>query len=130
MSKVSPVKKLINTVSISFAAIVLACPSMVAKTYDTGTETGAEFVPAKPIASPCPCIPSDMKEECMHSCCTARFQIAQDGKAKVKLLSGSGSDEIDDITLQTLSKWKFKPAMLDGKPVPSTRRIKVEFQVD
>lgn len=111
-------------------AAVLVSTGAVAKTYDTGTESGAEFVPAKAVDCPCPDIPSDLKEETMKCCCVARFAIDQEGKCKVRLVSSSGSDEIDDITLRTLRKWKFKPAMLDGKPVSSTRRIKVEFEVD
>jgi protein TonB len=114
---------------IGFLAATLASP-VVAKTYDAGTEAAAQFVQAQPINSPQPEIPHDLQEDCFKSCCIARFLIKPDGAAKVKLISGSGSDEIDDITLQTLRQWKFKPAMLDGKPVESTRRIKVEFQVD
>lgn len=107
----------------------LAMP-VVAKTYDVGTEASAQFIQAQVVNSPQPNIPPDLKEDCFKSCCIARFMINAQGDAKVKLISGSGSDEIDDITLQTLRKWKFKPAMLDGKPVASTRRITVEFQVD
>ena len=113
------------------AAVALGCAAPgVAKTYDAGTEDSAEYIAAQALSSPEPVVPEAMKEECFKSCCLARFLIAQDGSTKVKLLSSSGSDEIDDITLQTLQRWKFKPAMLDGKPVSSTRRIKVEFQVD
>jgi protein TonB len=114
---------------IAFLAATVSSPS-VAKTFDAGTEAEAQFVQAQPMATPEPEIPHDLKEDCFKSCCIARFMINADGQAKVKLISGSGSDEIDDITLRTLRQWKFKPAMLDGKPVESTRRIKVEFQVD
>jgi protein TonB len=104
--------------------------SVDAKTYDVGADTSAEFVEAKATFTPQPNIPSTHHEQCFKSCCIARFFIAADGKTKVKLLSSSGSNEIDDITLVTLRRWKFKPAMLDGKPVESTRRIKVEFEVN
>ena len=115
----------------SAAGLALAAVGgATAKTYDAGTEAGAEFVQAQVVESPQPVIPPALHENCFKSCCLARFMIAADGKSKVKLLSSSGSDEIDDITLETLRKWKFKPAMLDGKPVASTRRIKVEFEVD
>ncbi len=101
-----------------------------AKSYDVGTEESAEYVEAKPVFNPQPDIPSTHSEQCFKSCCIARFFIGADGKTKVKLVSTSGSLEIDDITLITLRRWKFKPAMLDGKPVESTRRIKVEFEVN
>ena len=127
---VCKVRRSVPTLCIGALAALLVATSGLAKTYETGTDDGAEFVPAKGVECPCPEIPSELKEESMKCCCVARFNIDQEGKCKVKLVSSSGSDEIDDITLRTLRKWKFKPAMLDGKPVPSTRRIKVEFQVD
>ena len=111
-------------------ALLLASPQGVAaKTYEVGTESEAKFVEAKPTFNPQPEIPSAAREECMRASCVARFWIDEEGKTKVKLLTHSGSNEIDDITLSTLRRWKFKPAMLDGKPVESTRRIKVEFEV-
>lgn len=109
---------------------LMASPAAAAKTYEVGTEASADFVEAKSTFSPPPEIPSEHTEHCFKSYCVARFFIAQDGKTTVKLLTKSGSNEIDDITIGTLRRWKFKPAMLDGKPVESTRRIKVEFEVN
>jgi len=34
------------------------------------------------------------------------------------------------MALSTLRRWKFKPATLDGKSVDSSRKIKVEFEVE
>lgn len=103
---------------------------LAAKTYDLGVAESSQMKDAQVVANPAPVIPAEMHEECFKSCCIARFQIDKDGKTKVKLLSSSGSTEIDDITLSTLKQWKFRPATLDGKPIPSTRRIKVEFEID
>jgi TonB family protein len=101
-----------------------------AKTFETGAEALTEFKPAEIVSNPHPHIPAHLHDECYNSCCLARFTIASDGKAKVRLLTSSGSDEIDDITLSTLRLWKFRPAMLDGKPVGSTRRLRVEFEIN
>jgi protein TonB len=110
---------------------LLASPQCaVAKTYEVGTEASSNFVEAKPTFNPAPAIPTESSEQCFKSYCVARFLISNEGKTTVKLLTKSGSNEIDDITVATLRRWKFKPAMLDGKPVDSTRRIKVEFEVN
>ena len=85
---------------------------------------------AEVLNSPQPMIPAELHEQCFKSCCIARFIINPDGKTAVKLLTSSGSDEIDEITLSTLKRWKFRPAMLNGKPVQSTRRVKVEFEIE
>jgi TonB family protein len=112
------------------AALVVLTGAVKAKTYEVGADASADFVEAKPIYSPQPVIPPEKHENCFKSCCLVRFFISKEGKHRVKLIAGSGSNEIDDITLATLRRWKFKPAMLDGKPVDSTRRIKVEFEVN
>lgn len=100
------------------------------KTFSAGTASKATFVDAKLLDNPLPKIPPHLHEECCKLCCTARFKIDHKGHHRVKLLTSSGNAEIDEITLATLRTWKFKPAMLDGKPVPTTRRLRVEFEVE
>jgi TonB family protein len=100
------------------------------KTFSAGTASTATYLDAKPIVNPMPKIPAHLHEECFTSCCVARFKIDAKGVHQVKLITSSGNADIDEITLSTLRRWKFKPAMLDGKPVPTTRRLRVEFEVD
>ena len=95
-----------------------------------GTTESSTYNDAMGVDCPEPEIPSDLKEDCMKSSCVARFEIKADGKSTVKIVSSSGSEQVDDVALQTLRKWKFKPATLDGKPIASSRRIRVEFEID
>jgi TonB family protein len=122
--------KLSRLAAIALLVGALFVASAEAKSYDVGTEELNEFKQAEIISSPQPAIPSQVQEEGCSASCVARFSIEPNGKVQVKLLTSSGSDEIDDITLNTLRRWKFKPAMLDGKPVASTRRVKVEFEIN
>jgi protein TonB len=101
-----------------------------AQTFQLGIAESSKFMDAEVLACPQPLIPAELHEQCFKSCCIARFIINPDGKAAVKLVTSSGSNEIDEITLSTLKRWKFRPAMLNGKPVQSTRRVKVEFEVE
>ncbi len=100
-----------------------------ATTVSLGTEYSSNYKVAQPIYSPEPEITAEMKEQCFKSACTAKFIIKADGKISVSLLSSCGSQEVDDIALATLRRWKFRPAMLDGQPVDSTRKIRIEFEV-
>jgi protein TonB len=95
-----------------------------------GTSEASHYEDALAVECPRPEIPSALQEQCYKSCCIARFLIKPDGKSQVQLLSSSGSEEVDDIALSTLRRWKFKPALLDGAPVQSTRKIKVEFEIE
>ena len=122
---------LLALLSVAVAApIVSISVPVVAKSFDIGAEELNEFKPAEIIANPQPVIPARLHDESFSASCLARFNISAQGKAKVCLLTSSGSDEIDEITLSTLRLWKFRPAMLDGKPVASSRRIKIEFEIN
>jgi len=101
-----------------------------ATTFNLGTESASKVTSPEPIFNPEPKIPAQLHENCFKSCCIAKFLVSANGKTDVKLLSSSGSSEIDEITLQTLRTWKFKPATLDGEPIEGVRKIQVEFQVD
>lgn len=101
-----------------------------AKEYSIGIREEAKLVPAKVIESPAPQIPSHKQEESFRTSCEARFLIDPTGKTSVSLLTPSGSEEIDEIALATLKKWKFSPATLENKPVPSSRRIRIEFEIE
>lgn len=90
----------------------------------------SHYEDAVAVVAPRPEIPAELHEQCFKSCCIARFLIKDDGQYSVKLISSSGSEPVDDIALDTLRRWKFKPALLDGKPVESSRKIRVEFQVE
>ena len=101
-----------------------------AKTFTLGTDYSSNYKIAEPIFTPEPEISPELKEQCFKSCCIAKFLIMSDGQTSVKLLSSSGSSDVDEIALETLRRWKFKPAQLDGKPVESSRKIRVEFEIE
>lgn len=45
-------------------------------------------------------------------------QVAPDGQvAEVKLKKSSGSSLLDQTAIDTVRKWRFKPATVDGKPI-------------
>jgi protein TonB len=96
----------------------------------SGTESKAVFTPAQPVFNPEPVIPSHLLEDCFQSYCVAKFKIQPNGTSTVKLDTSSGSDEVDELALETLRRWRFKPATMDGAAVEGTKKIKVEFKVD
>jgi periplasmic protein TonB len=101
-----------------------------AKTYSLGTDFSSNYKVAEPVFSPEPEISPELQEQCFKSCCIAKFLIKADGDTSVRLLSSSGSSEVDEIAIQTLRRWRFRPAQLDGQPVESSRKIRVEFEIE
>jgi protein TonB len=131
--KTKPIWRIIRESLIlgtAIAMIAIGCSAQAGPVLKTGIQESSNYIDAEILACPHPEIPSELHEQCFKSCCIARFTIAEDGKHRVKLISSSGSNEVDDIAVSTLQQWKFKPAMLNGKPVESTRKIRVEFEVE
>ena len=102
----------------------------IATTLSLGTEYSSSYNIAEPIYTPEPEISAELHEQCFKSSCVAKFVISKEGKTSVSLLTSSGCSEVDDIALNTLRRWKFKPATLNGQAVESSRKIKVEFEVE
>ena len=101
-----------------------------AETFKLGAQESESFKQAEIISSPEPVISAELKESCLNTFCVARFKIDSRGRISVNLVTSSGCPEVDDITINTLRSWKFRPALRGTEPVPSTRKIRVEFVIE
>lgn len=89
--------------------------------------------PAAPVSSdpvlvsqPKPVLPDDVNFDDIHSNFFGLFTIHADGSTDVKMVSSTGDNRVDQIVLDTVRKWKFRPAILNGKPVQSFERLEVQ----
>lgn len=121
---------LIALTPLLIAELIQTISPVCANTFLLGTDYSSNYRIAEPIFAPEPEISPELKERCFKSCCIAKFMIKSDGKTSVHLLTSSGSQEVDDIAVETLRRWRFNPAQLDGKPVDSSRKIRVEFEIE
>ncbi len=125
------IKKAVFTGSAALAVTLSLCSGSIdAKTFQIGTQESNQLIPAEAVSCPQPAVTAEMLEQGIKANCLAKFAIANTGKHTVQLLSSTGSSEVDEMTLETLRTWRFRPASLSGEPVPSVRKIKVEFEVD
>lgn len=115
---------------LAFALFITCVTQVNAELIKTGIQESTEFVEAEAVSAPQPIIPSELYEEGMKCSCVARFTILDSGKTRVKIVSSSGNHEVDCIALRTLQRWIFKPAMLNGKPVESNRKVKIHFEIE
>lgn len=95
-----------------------------------GTTDSSSYEDALAIECPQPELTAEHNEQGIKTSCSARFVIDEMGKFSVRLVSSTGSQEVDDMALATLRRWKFKPAQLNGKAVRSSRKIKIEFEIE
>lgn len=121
----------INAVII--CAILVLCSASTATgspLLKGGTTDSSKFEDALATDCPQPAIPSDLCESCHQTSCVVRFIIEDSGRFSVRMVRSCGSEEVDDMVISTLRRWKFKPAQLDGKAIKSTRKVRVEFVVE
>ncbi len=84
---------------------------------------------ARAIIRPMPQIPDDLREGAFNSAALARFHIAVDGSSTVELVKPTQNPRLNRILLDSLRKWRFIPAIKNGKPVASTEDIIVKIEV-
>lgn len=108
----------------------LPCQRAFAETFKLGAQESESLEPAEPIFAPSPVISEEMLESGIKAFCVARFEISPLGKHVVHLVTSTGSAEVDELTLNTLRTWRFRPGKRSGQPAASVRKIKVEFEVD
>jgi TonB family protein len=122
--------KILTTILTSLVLLTTWTSSANAETFKLGTHEANELIPAEVEFSPQPCISSEMLESGIKCTCTAKFHITPTGKHNVSLVNSTGSNEVDELTLETLRTWRFRPAVLNGTPIASVRKIKIEFEID
>ena len=59
----------------------------------------------------------------------ARFKVAADGSAQVEVIEPTTDPELNHALLDSLKRWRFFPAMLNGKPVASSNEIRIPVSV-
>ncbi|HKB58635.1 MAG TPA: energy transducer TonB [Gallionellaceae bacterium] len=110
-----------------------AAPAPAAPARPAPAQPAAPATPnrgAQSVAHPMPVIPDDLREDAMNAVATARFHVASDGSVVVELIQPTQNPRLNRFLLEALRRWKFSPAIQDGKPVPSVEDIVVRVNVE
>ncbi len=99
-------------------------------TSATSTSSDSIFLPPIPIFNPLPVIPSNLRTHGYSTYVRVEFFVSRDASFTSKLLSSTGYDELDRVVIDTLKKWKFSPATMDGQPVNGTLKLRIQFSVN
>ena len=75
-------------------------------------------------------LPDDLRENNLRAVALARFLIHADGSVDVTLVKPTPNPRLNQLLLQALRKWRFYPAMKDGKASESSQDIRVHFNVN
>jgi len=81
------------------------------------------------IYAPVPTIPDDMRDEVLEAVAVAHFRVLHDGRVIVSLAKPTDYSRLNDLILDTLSEWRFHPAMNRGVAVDSEAEVRLLITV-
>ncbi|RQS29037.1 energy transducer TonB [Burkholderia sp. Bp8992] len=85
---------------------------------------------ARLISQPLPVLPDDLREDGYQAVAVARFLVHADGTFDIDLVKPTANPRLNQILLETLRRWRFFPAMENGRPVESRQDVRVHFNVN
>jgi periplasmic protein TonB len=85
---------------------------------------------ARALYQPLPVVPPELRSHAFDQVAVVRFTIGIDGKATVSLEQATPDPQINQVLLDTFRRWRFFPAMRQGKPVSSTLVLRVPVKVE
>jgi periplasmic protein TonB len=84
---------------------------------------------ARALYKPIPEIPEELRHRHLSLVAVARFRVAADGSADVQLIQTTPDPRLNTALIIALKKWRFFPAMANGRPVASTIDIRIPVEV-
>lgn len=78
-------------------------------------------------AAPEPDVPRNMQGSPFSYRITTRVTVKSDGRHTEEITKSSGNDDIDRAVLSALARYKWRPAMVGGKPVQSKQTVTINF---
>ena len=125
--KTEVAKKDIETPSVTKPTVVNPDPPVKAITPKPLTPV---FTSAEPDFTPLPVIPDELRTEDLSASMIVEFTVSKTGEvADSQVIRSCGVKELDRVALETVKRWKFRPATIDGLPTQGKVRLTVEFEV-
>jgi protein TonB len=84
---------------------------------------------ARALNKPLPEIPEELRHRHLSLVAVARFRVAADGSARVALVQTTPDPRLNTALIAALARWRFFPAMANGRPVASTIEIRIPVEV-
>lgn len=113
---------------VTMPATVPATPSPGAQN-PSPAPPGGDQMGARALYKPMPEIPDALRRRNLDLVAVARFSVAADGSAHVALIEPTSEPDLNRALLDALKRWRFFPAMQNGKPVASSVDIRIPVSV-
>jgi protein TonB len=90
-----------------------------------------KFVQVETTYAPAPVIPDDLRSQPLDATTVVEADVSPSGQPEnIKIVSSSGTKELDDIGLDTAKKYRFKAAQLGDDAVEGHVRFRIIFKVE
>jgi len=83
-----------------------------------------------PVSTPDPLYPESARENKLSGETIVAMTVLADGSVTDIQLIGRSAQSMDAATLDTLKRWRFKPAMCEAEPVVSDIQVVVSFRME
>lgn len=121
-----PVPPTVNvTATLDTGASAAAVVTLTERVF----KAGEGVIPPRPIFAPDPEYSKQAQKAKYEGTCVLYMVVGSDGKPrdiKVARTLGLG---LDEKAIEAVQKWRFEPAMKDGKPVASQVNVEVRFRL-
>ncbi len=94
-----------------------------------GAQIGGGVSGARAIFQPMPELPVELRRHNVEWVAVARFKVAADGSAEVELVEPTSEPSLNRLLLATLKRWRFFPALDNGRPVASSLELRIPISV-
>jgi len=85
--------------------------------------------PPRVVFSPDPGFSNQARKAKYQGTCTLMIVVSAEGRiTNIRVVSPVGMG-LDQKAIDALKRWRFKPAMQDGKPVPVEMAVEVDFHL-
>lgn len=83
-----------------------------------------------PVRSPAPRYPRDAQRRGESGTVVLRVHVGADGRPQgIDLIEGSGSRSLDRAAADAVRRWRFDPAMRNGRPVEGVIQVPITFNL-
>ena len=90
---------------------------------------GGGKLSARAIFKPLPDLPEDLRRQKIEVVAVARFEVAPDGTSVVELVQPTNDPALNRNLMDALRRWRFFPAIEEGRPVASSVEIRIPISV-
>jgi periplasmic protein TonB len=86
-------------------------------------------LPLKEVDHEFPHYPDAAKKKRLEGSCVVRYTVGKNGRIiDIAILNHAVDPMFDEETLNTIRSWRYRPMMMNGKPVEVVHEVEVNFQ--